>query len=44
MAEAVKSGSYEPEKIVARVMGAVQDFAGDGEPHDDLTVVALRKT
>jgi sigma-B regulation protein RsbU (phosphoserine phosphatase) len=43
--EAVKRGPTDPDAIVQRVMQEVLDFTGSGqELHDDLTVVALRKT
>lgn len=44
VAEAVRAGPLDPAAIVERVMTAVQAFENAPESHDDLTVVALRKT
>jgi serine phosphatase RsbU (regulator of sigma subunit)/pSer/pThr/pTyr-binding forkhead associated (FHA) protein len=44
LAEAVREGPLDPAAIVERVMNAVQAFENAPESHDDLTVVALRKT
>lgn len=44
LADAVRDGPLDPAAIVERVMNAVQAFENAPESHDDLTVVALRKT
>ena len=44
VAAAVQAGATVPAEIVERVIEAVQAFEQSAEPHDDLTVVALRKT
>lgn len=44
LADAVRAGPTDPASVVERVMSAVQAFEGEGESHDDLTVVAIRKT
>jgi serine phosphatase RsbU (regulator of sigma subunit) len=45
LAEAVRAGDLAPQAIVDRCMQAVREFTGVGrELHDDLTIVALRKT
>ncbi len=45
LAEAVRAGDLAPQAIVDRCMKAVREFTGAGrELHDDLTIVALRKT
>ena len=45
LAEAVKGGPLDPPAIVDRCMSGVIEFTGVGqELHDDLTIVAIRKT
>lgn len=44
LADAVRDGPLDPASVVERVMTAVQAFENAPESHDDLTVVALRKT
>tara|TARA_R110002072_G_scaffold26547_8_gene87585 strand:- start:123 stop:1517 length:1395 start_codon:yes stop_codon:yes gene_type:complete len=44
LADAVRDGPLDPASIVERVMSAVQAFENAPESHDDLTVLAIRKT
>ena len=37
-------GAKPPEACVAAILAAIHSHAGDADPHDDITLVALRRT
>ena len=38
----VTQASHAPREVIASVLGAVQTFAGEAKPSDDITMLACR--